>query len=73
MTEIRKQQSDGTAVTYIIANNEITFSAEAMYEIYDTNGNIVLRGFSAKVSIAGLKAGGYYMNYDSFSADFRKA
>ena len=44
---------------------EITFSANTMYEVYDQYGNIVKRGFASRIDITDLKKDLYYLNYDS--------
>ncbi|MCX7862526.1 MAG: hypothetical protein N2449_05980 [Bacteroidales bacterium] len=52
--------------------NEITFSAETMYEIYDYYGNRILKGIGSKVDISGLKKGDYFINYDNTMDQFKK-
>lgn len=54
------------------AENEITFSNETMYEIYDSFGNIVLKGNGLKVDVIKLKKGDYFLNFDSQMSDFKK-
>lgn len=51
---------------------EIVFSTETKYEIYDYYGNIVLKGFGAKVDISGLKNDNYFINYDNIMGEFKK-
>lgn len=50
----------------------INFSAETMYEIYDAYGNIVKKGFGAKIDVTNLKRGTYYINYDKEMSKFLK-
>jgi hypothetical protein len=45
--------------------DEIVFSANTLYEIYDQYGNIVKRGYASKIDITGLKKDLYYLNYDN--------
>jgi hypothetical protein len=45
---------------------------ETLYEIYDQYGNIVKRGFSAKIDAADLTKGAYYLNFDNVMAEFIK-
>lgn len=52
--------------------NEIVFSAETMYEIYDYYGNRILKGIGSKVDISGLKKGDYFINYDNTMDQFKK-
>lgn len=44
---------------------EIVFSANTLYEIYDQYGNIVKRGYANKVDVSTLKKDLYYLNYDN--------
>lgn len=44
---------------------EIVFSANTLYEIYDQYGNIVKRGYASKIDITSLKKDLYYLNYDN--------
>lgn len=44
---------------------EIVFSANTLYEIYDQYGNIVKRGYASRIDITTLKKDLYYLNYDS--------
>ncbi len=45
--------------------DEIVFSANTLYEIYDQYGNIVKRGYASRIDITGLKKDLYYLNYDN--------
>ena len=51
---------------------EIVFSRETMYEIFDYYGNLILKGYGAKIDIAGLKKGSYFLNYDTKTGTFKK-
>lgn len=44
---------------------EIVFSANTLYEIYDQYGNIVKRGYASRIDISTLKKDLYYLNYDN--------
>ncbi|MFM7023013.1 MAG: hypothetical protein ACKOXB_08540 [Flavobacteriales bacterium] len=48
--------------------------AETMYEIFDSFGNVVKKGFGSSVDISSLKGGGatYYISYDSKTESFVK-
>ncbi len=50
----------------------LEFTSETMYEIYDSYGNIVKKGFSASVDCENLKKGIYYINYDNKTEEFIK-
>ena len=52
--------------------NDITFSSSTRYEIYSTEGLIVLKGCGAKVRVAGLKKGTYYLNYGKEMGKFTR-
>lgn len=44
---------------------EIVFTANTLYEIYDQYGNIVKRGYANRIDITALKKDLYYLNYDN--------
>lgn len=69
-----KYMSTVTDVTFspIKVAKDLIFSAETMFEIYDSFGNIVKKGFADKVDVANLKKGIYYLNYDSKTDKFVK-
>jgi hypothetical protein len=48
---------------------EIVFTANTLYEIYDQYGNIVKRGYASRIDITGLKKDLYYLNYDNKLGD----
>lgn len=52
--------------------NEITFTMPTLYEIYDYYGNIVKKGFGAKIDCSGLKKGDYFLNFDNQMETFKK-
>jgi hypothetical protein len=49
--------------------DEIIFTAETLYEIYDSYGNIVKKGFGKTVDVSNLPKGIYYINYDNSTGD----
>jgi hypothetical protein len=61
-------------VTYspLRPTTEIVFSRETMYEIYDYYGNLVDKGYAAKVDISGLQKGDYFLNYGTKTETFKK-
>ncbi len=61
-------------VTYSPAKpiSEIVFSRETMFEIYDYYGNLIEKGFSAKVNISSLPKGDYFLNYSTKTETFKK-
>ncbi|GAB7089116.1 hypothetical protein [Marinifilum fragile] len=52
--------------------DELLFTSETLYEIYDKYGNIVFKGFGNKVNLESLQPGLYYINYDNTMGSFRK-
>jgi len=50
----------------------INFTGETLFEIYDSYGNIVKKGFGEKVDASNLKKGIYYLNYDNKTDTFVK-
>jgi hypothetical protein len=52
--------------------NNIQFSAETMYEVFDLYGNIIKRGYGSQLEIANLSKGSYYLCYDNIMTDFKK-
>jgi len=53
-------------------NSGIDFSAETGYEIYDSYGIVVKKGFGKTVKIDNLTKGGYYLCYDNTMTEFKK-
>ena len=51
---------------------EITFTQKTKYEIFDSFGNIVKKGFGEKIDCTTLKKGLYYLNYDNTNDEFSK-
>lgn len=51
---------------------EITFTNPTLFEIYDYYGNIVKKGFGAKIDCSGLKKGDYFLNFDNQMETFKK-
>ena len=53
-------------------SKDLTFTAETMFEIYDSYGNIVKKGFANVVDCSNLKKGIYYINFDNKTDKFIK-
>lgn len=51
------------------AKKEILFTGETLFEVFDSFGNIVKRGFGVNINVENLKKGIYYINYDNSSGD----
>ncbi len=52
--------------------DEIEFSAETSYEIYDEYGALMLSGIERYVNISKLGKGVYWLNFDNESVQFKK-
>ena len=52
--------------------SEITFSSKTLFEIFDSFGNIVKKGYGDKVDCGTLKKGLYYLNFDNTNDEFSK-
>jgi hypothetical protein len=52
--------------------DEVIFSSETLFEVYDAYGNIVKRGYGAKIDASNLKKGLYYLSYDNKTEKFTK-
>lgn len=51
---------------------EVTFSSETAYEVYDSHGNMLKRGFGKTIDCRKLPRGAYYLNYDNQTTEFIK-
>ena len=56
----------------IEAKSTINFSAETMYEVYDKDGNLLMKGTGKLIDAGKLKKGIYYLNYDNQTSEFIK-
>jgi hypothetical protein len=56
----------------IKVKTELIFTGETLFEVYDSYGNIVKKGFGEKVDASNLKKGIYYLNYDNKTETFVK-
>ena len=56
----------------IKAKVDVNFTGETLFEVYDSYGNIVKKGFGEKVDVSNLKKGIYYLNYDNKTETFVK-
>jgi hypothetical protein len=59
-------------IKYKASNDEITFTGETMYEVYDQFGGIVFKGYGQSINISTLTKGKYYLNYDNSQDEFVK-
>lgn len=49
--------------------NDLLLSNPTRYEVYDSNGNLVKRGYTKDKFFVGLPKGLYYINYDNTTGD----
>jgi len=61
-----------TVPTLKVAAELMFDGGETMYEIYDKFGNIVKKGYGAKVDVKSLAPDVYYLNYDNKTIEFIK-
>ena len=54
------------------AKTDVFFTGGTLFEVYDSYGNIVKKGFGEKVDVSNLKKGIYYLNYDNKTETFVK-
>lgn len=60
--------------TYMISKDGkgIQYSYETFFEVYDTFGTIVKKGYASETNIANLPKGKYYLCYDNQMTEFEK-
>jgi len=63
---------DEVTYAYDKKRNEITFSDETAFEIYNRYGQIAKRGYGKSVSVSNLRKSTYYLTYDSSMDEFTK-
>jgi hypothetical protein len=70
-----KYQSSTAAVepVNLRVKDNLEFTGETMYEIYDKFGNIVKKGFGQKVDLQSLQKDVYYLNYDNKTTEIIKS
>ncbi len=70
-----KYQSSVAAVEPVNfrVKDNLEFTGETMYEIFDKFGNIVKKGFGQKVDLTSLPKDVYYLNYDNKTTEIIKA
>ncbi len=53
-------------------SDDIMFSGQTMFEVYDVYGQIVKRGFGKSIGIGNLTKGHYFLCYDNSITEFKK-
>ncbi|MBC7862624.1 MAG: hypothetical protein IAF38_06585 [Bacteroidia bacterium] len=59
-------------VSLRLLKNKLSFSAKTHFEVYDSYGNIVKKGFSNSVDCSTLPRGKYFLNFDNATTQFEK-
>ena len=59
-------------LTYTKSTEEITFTGETAYEIFDENGNFISDGYAATVNVKDIPKGKYWINYDNKTEEISK-
>ena len=54
------------------AKDEVIFTGETLYEVFDNFANIVKKGYGGKIDVTNLKKGIYWLNYDNKTETFIK-
>ncbi len=54
------------------SSDDIVFSGQTMFEVYDIYGQIVKKGFGKQISISNLQKGHYFLCYDNSVTEFKK-
>jgi hypothetical protein len=66
--------SSSAALTYAFGKDskQIILSGNSMYEIYDSFGNIIKKGFGKDIDVGSFNKGLYYLCFDNQVVDFKK-
>jgi hypothetical protein len=67
-----KNNSVAVSFNYDKNKQQLTFSGETAYEIYDRYGNLVKKGFGKNVDVANLEKMLHYLNFDNQTTEFTK-
>lgn len=67
-----KSDVQPVSVTPKRVKKELLFSAKTLFEIHDSYGNIVKKGYADKVDCTNLKKGLYYVSFDNGNETFSK-
>lgn len=59
-------------IDHSINNDQLEFTRETMYELYDVEGNLIKKGTAKSVDMKGLKRGHYFVNYDNETSEIDK-
>jgi hypothetical protein len=51
-------------------NGEIIFEQNTLWELYDSEGHLLKKGYGYRIDLSGLKHDSYFLNYDNSTAEF---
>ncbi|MBI2269877.1 MAG: hypothetical protein HYU69_05900 [Bacteroidetes bacterium] len=66
--------SNETPLTFSTSRNseDLLFSGETMFEVYDVYGQVIKKGFGKSINIGNIKKGHYFLCYDNSVTEFKK-
>jgi len=67
-----QSSKEPVSFTVLPKNDRIEFSSATMYELYDSYGRIVVKGYGESLNTGQLEEGWYYLNYDNQLDMFKK-
>ncbi|HET6992526.1 MAG TPA: hypothetical protein VFJ43_14430, partial [Bacteroidia bacterium] len=72
--EVTYTPADKPALTFTQSSDskQIVFSGESLYEMYDSYGNVVLKGFGSKIDLSDFAKGVYYLCFDNQVKDITR-
>lgn len=72
--EVNFTPENKPALSSTLSNDtkQITLSGESLYEMYDSYGNVVLKGFGSKIDLTDFAKGIYWLCFDNQVVDVKK-
>lgn len=72
--EIKFTPQNKAALSFSLApdTKQVTFSGESLYEMYDAFGNVVLKGYGAKIDLSDFSKGTYWLCFDNQVVEVRR-
>jgi hypothetical protein len=62
---VHKSSKEPVSYSVVSGDARVEFSSATMYELYDSYGRIVVKGYGSLLNIDELEKGWYYLNYDN--------
>jgi hypothetical protein len=69
---VHSSSKEPVSFNVVSGNDLIEFSSATMYELYDSFGRIIVKGYGRFLKIDELEKGWYYLNYDNQLDMFKK-